>query len=144
MYLPAFSRHCEDLHTNSYPCCAFFIQFLLEFLWGNYCMGHCLTGLGVKNLCTGLSVYSIASLGCVLIHSANGFNCFAIVTGAFGGWDCGSTGFGNVIFFLVSEKCKIFSFINAGNYSVSPLIAPTLGGYVTATIGWQYIFNAYK
>ena len=41
--------------------------------------------------------------------------------------------------FPVEENAKIFSMLMLV-IGVSPIIAPTLGGYVTAAFGWHYIF----
>lgn len=41
--------------------------------------------------------------------------------------------------FPVEQNAKIFSLLMLV-VGVSPLIAPTAGGYVTSTIGWPYVF----
>jgi DHA1 family bicyclomycin/chloramphenicol resistance-like MFS transporter len=41
--------------------------------------------------------------------------------------------------FEVKENAKIFSLLMLV-VAVSPIIAPTLGGYVTAALGWRYVF----
>jgi DHA1 family bicyclomycin/chloramphenicol resistance-like MFS transporter len=41
--------------------------------------------------------------------------------------------------FPVEESAKIFSLLMLV-IGVSPIIAPTLGGYVSTTFGWQYVF----
>jgi DHA1 family bicyclomycin/chloramphenicol resistance-like MFS transporter len=41
--------------------------------------------------------------------------------------------------FEVKENAKIFSMLMLV-VAVSPIIAPTLGGYVTALFGWRYVF----
>eukprot|EP00897_Mesotaenium_endlicherianum_P003213 jgi/Mesen1/291/ME1156283C09493 len=41
--------------------------------------------------------------------------------------------------FEVKENAKIFSTLMLV-VAVSPIVAPTLGGYVTAVLGWRYVF----
>jgi DHA1 family bicyclomycin/chloramphenicol resistance-like MFS transporter len=43
--------------------------------------------------------------------------------------------------FPVEESAKVFSLLMLV-VGVSPIIAPTLGGYITASVGWKYIFVA--
>ncbi len=42
-------------------------------------------------------------------------------------------------FFPVEESAKILSLLILV-LSVSPLFAPTIGGFVTTTVGWPWIF----
>jgi len=42
--------------------------------------------------------------------------------------------------FEVKENAKIFSLLMLV-VAVSPIIAPTLGGYITAALGWRYVFT---
>ena len=41
--------------------------------------------------------------------------------------------------FEVKENAKIFSTLMLV-VAVSPIIAPTLGGYVTSVLGWRFVF----
>jgi MFS transporter, DHA1 family, multidrug resistance protein len=41
--------------------------------------------------------------------------------------------------FAVEESAKVFSLLMLV-VGVSPIIAPTLGGYISASLGWKYIF----
>ena len=41
--------------------------------------------------------------------------------------------------FEVKDNAKIFSSLMLV-VAVSPIIAPTLGGYITSILGWQYVF----
>jgi DHA1 family bicyclomycin/chloramphenicol resistance-like MFS transporter len=41
--------------------------------------------------------------------------------------------------FAVKDNAKIFSSLMLV-VAVSPMIAPTLGGYITAALGWRYVF----
>jgi DHA1 family bicyclomycin/chloramphenicol resistance-like MFS transporter len=43
--------------------------------------------------------------------------------------------------FSVQENAKIFSTLMLV-VAVSPIIAPTLGGYITSAFGWRYVFGA--
>ena len=43
------------------------------------------------------------------------------------------------ILFPVSENAKVFSLLMLV-IALSPIIAPTLGGYISSTFGWKYIF----
>lgn len=140
MYLPAFPDIAKDLHTTVAHVALSLSSFFIGISVGQLLYGPLLDRFGRKKpLYFGLSVYSIASLGCVLIHSANGLIVLRLLQ-ALGG--CAGMVAARALvrdIFPVSENAKIFSLLMLV-IGVSPLIAPTLGGYVTATIGWQYIF----
>jgi len=95
---------------------------------------------GRKNpLYFGLSIYLMASVGCALAGSVNALIAFRLLQ-ALGG--CAGMVAARAIvrdIFEVKENAKIFSTLMLV-VAVSPIIAPTLGGYVTAILGWRYVF----
>jgi len=92
-----------------------------------------------KPLYIGLAVYVLASIGCAMCTSVNALIGLRLVQ-AIGG--CAGMVAARAMvrdIFPVEENAKIFSMLMLV-IGVSPIIAPTLGGYVTAAFGWHYIF----
>jgi DHA1 family bicyclomycin/chloramphenicol resistance-like MFS transporter len=84
-------------------------------------------------------VYLLASVGCSLCRTADSLIAIRFLQ-ALGG--CVGMVAGRAMvrdLFPVEENAKIFSLLMLV-VAVSPIIAPTLGGYVAAAFGWQWIF----
>src|SRR4030095_4218634 len=92
-----------------------------------------------KPLYIGLSIYLLASVGCALAGSVNALIAFRCLQ-ALGG--CAGMVAARAIvrdLFEVRQNAKIFSTLMLV-VALSQIIAPTLGGYVTAILGWRYVF----
>ena len=92
-----------------------------------------------RPLYIGLSVYLLASIGCAFATSVDALIALRLVQ-ALGG--CAGMVAARAMvrdIFPVAENAKIFSLLMLV-IGVSPIIAPTLGGYVTTAFGWHYIF----
>jgi DHA1 family bicyclomycin/chloramphenicol resistance-like MFS transporter len=90
-------------------------------------------------LYAGLCLYFFASAGCAFAHSVNALIVFRLLQ-ALGG--CAGMVAARAMvrdLFEVKENAKIFSLLMLV-VAVSPIIAPTLGGYVTSLFGWRYVF----
>lgn len=87
----------------------------------------------------GLAVYLLASLACAYAPSADvliGIR-FLQALGACAGMVAARALVRDI--FPVKENAKVFSMLMLV-IAVSPIVAPTLGGYLTALLGWESIF----
>ncbi|MGI8581772.1 MAG: Bcr/CflA family multidrug efflux MFS transporter [Chitinophagaceae bacterium] len=140
MYLPGFPAIAADLHTTVARVALSLSSFFIGISVGQLLYGPLLDRYGRKKpLYIGLSVYLLASIGCALATSANALIALRFIQ-ALGG--CAGMVAARAMvrdIFPVEENAKIFSMLMLV-IGVSPIIAPTLGGYVTAAFGWHYIF----
>jgi MFS transporter, DHA1 family, multidrug resistance protein len=140
MYLPAFPQIAHDLGTTpaqiSFSVSGYFIGLAL----GQLLYGPLLDRYGRKKpLYAGLSLFVVASLGCVTARSPGLFIAFRLLQ-ALGGCVAQVGAVAMVRdFFPVRESAKILSLLMLV-LSVSPLFAPTIGGLVATTAGWPWIF----
>ncbi|MBL0744223.1 multidrug effflux MFS transporter [Chryseolinea lacunae] len=140
MYLPGFPAIALDLHTTvdmvSYSLASFFVGICV----GQLISGPLLDRFGRKvPLITGLTLYILSSIGCALAGSIEMLIVLRFVQ-ALGG--CVSMVAPRAIVrdvFPVEENAKIFSLLIL-ILGVSPILAPTVGSYVIATLGWHYVF----
>ncbi|HUS00911.1 MAG TPA: multidrug effflux MFS transporter [Chitinophagaceae bacterium] len=140
MYLPGFPAIAADLHTTVAHVALSLSSFFIGISAGQLLYGPLLDRYGRKKpLYIGLSVYLLSSIGCALCTSADALIALRFVQ-ALGG--CAGMVAARAMvrdIFPVEENAKIFSMLMLV-IGVSPIIAPTLGGYVTAAFGWHYIF----
>ncbi|MEO7960004.1 MAG: Bcr/CflA family multidrug efflux MFS transporter [Ginsengibacter sp.] len=140
MYLPGFTAIAEDLHTTTAHVSLSLSSFFIGISLGQLFYGPLLDKFGRrKPLYFGLIMYILASLGCALSKSADALIAIRFLQ-AFGG--CAGMVAARAMvrdFFEVNEIAKVFSLLMLV-IAVSPIIAPTTGGYVTALFGWQSIF----
>jgi DHA1 family bicyclomycin/chloramphenicol resistance-like MFS transporter len=140
MYLPAFTAIATDLHTTvahiSLSLSAFFIGISI----GQFIYGPLLDRFGRKKpLYAGLLLYLFASVLCAVAESADSLIAFRFLQ-ALGG--CAGMVASRAMvrdLFDVTENAKIFSMLMLV-VGVSPIVAPTLGGYITVAFGWHVIF----
>jgi DHA1 family bicyclomycin/chloramphenicol resistance-like MFS transporter len=140
MYLPGFPAIASDLHTTvdsvSYSLSSFFIGVCA----GQLICGPLLDRFGRKKpLYIGLVIYIIASLGCALSDSVEMLICLRLLQ-ALGGC-VGMVAPSAIVrdLFPVNESAKVFSLLILV-LGVSPIIAPTVGGYLVTAFGWHSIF----
>lgn len=140
MYLPAFPDIAKGLNTTIAQVMLSLSSFFIGISAGQLIYGPLLERYGRKKpLYFGLVIYIIASLGCALSTSVDALIMFRLLQ-ALGG--CAGMVAARAMvrdFFEVKENAKIFSLLMLV-VAVSPIIAPTLGGYITALFGWQSIF----
>jgi MFS transporter, DHA1 family, multidrug resistance protein len=140
MYLPAFPSIAADLHTTIAHVSLSLSSFFIGISAGQFIYGPLLDRYGRKRpLYVGLSIYLLASVACTLVSSANTLIALRMLE-ALGG--CAGMVASRAMvrdLFSVKDNARIFSMLMLV-IGVSPIIAPTLGGYVTATLGWKYIF----
>ncbi len=140
MYLPGFPSIAADLNSNVGRISLSLSSFFIGISAGQFIYGPILERFVRKNpLYIGLSIYLLASIGCALVQSANQLIILRLLQ-ALGG--CAGMVASRAMvrdLFAVNENAKIFSLLMLV-VGVSPIIAPTLGGYITAAFGWRYIF----
>jgi DHA1 family bicyclomycin/chloramphenicol resistance-like MFS transporter len=140
MYLPGFPSIAADLGTTVAEVTLSLSSFFIGISAGQFLYGPLLDRWGRKKpLYAGISLYLVASACCTLAHSAEALIVlrFFQAIGACAGMVASRAMVRDL--FEVSENAKIFSLLMLV-VGVSPIIAPTLGGYITATLGWKYIF----
>jgi DHA1 family bicyclomycin/chloramphenicol resistance-like MFS transporter len=92
-------------------------------------------------LYAGLSLFTVASLGCIAVRSPELFIAFRLLQ-ALGGCVAQVGAVAMVRdFFPARESAKILSLLMLV-LSVSPLFAPSIGSVITTSIGWPWIFVA--
>lgn len=140
MYLPAFPEIAKGLHTDVAHVMLSLSSFFIGISAGQLLYGPLLERYGRKiPLYFGLSAYLLASVGCAMATSVNSLILFRLLQ-ALGG--CAGMVSARAIvrdLFEVKENAKIFSTLMLV-VAISPIIAPTLGGYVTAVMGWRFVF----
>jgi DHA1 family bicyclomycin/chloramphenicol resistance-like MFS transporter len=140
MYLPGFPDIAKDLHSTVAHVSLSLSSFFIGIAIGQLLYGPLLDRFGRKRpLYIGMVVYLLASVGCSLCRTADSLIAIRFLQ-ALGG--CVGMVAGRAMvrdLFPVEENAKIFSLLMLV-VAVSPIIAPTLGGYVAAAFGWQWIF----
>lgn len=140
MYLPAFPQIAHDLGTTPAEISLSVTGYFIGLALGQLVYGPLLDRFGRKNpIYAGLSLFAVASLGCLAVRSPGLFIAFRLLQ-AVGGCAAQVGAVAMVRdFFPVEESAKIFSLLMLV-LSVSPIFAPSLGSVVAITIGWPWIF----
>ncbi len=140
MYLPAFPAIAKSLHSSVSAVTLSLSSFFIGISGGQLLYGPLLERYGRKNpLYFGLSLYFLASVGCALAPSVNSLIVFRFFQ-ALGGC-AGMVATRAMVrdLFDVKDNAKVFSTLMLV-VAVSPIIAPTLGGFITAVLGWRWVF----
>src|SRR3954470_3434580 len=140
MYLPAFSGIARDLHSTISEVTLSLSSFFIGISAGQLLYGPLLERFGRKPpLYPGLCLFFLASVGCAFSQSVHGLIVFRLFQ-AIGGC-VGMVAARAMVrdLFDTKDNAKVFSMLMLV-VSVSPVIAPTLGGYITTTLGWRYVF----
>jgi DHA1 family bicyclomycin/chloramphenicol resistance-like MFS transporter len=140
MYLPAFSKIAEDFHTTTARVSLSITSYFFGFAFGQLIYGPLLDRFGRKKpLYVGIVIYILCCAGCMVSHSVGMLVGFRFIQ-ALGGCVAGVAAMTMARdFFPVEESAKIFSLLIL-ILGLSPLLAPTLGGFITAGLGWQWVF----
>ncbi|TCK83534.1 multidrug effflux MFS transporter [Albibacterium bauzanense] len=140
MYLPGFKAIALDLQTNIEHIQLSLTSFFIGIAGGQMIYGPLLDRFGRKSpLLIGLLIYIGASIGCVFIQSADGliFLRFVQALGSCAGMVASRAMVRD--YFPPTETAKIFSMLMLV-IGISPILAPTIGGYIIEIWGWHYIF----
>ena len=140
MYLPAFNRIAEDLNTSISNVMYSLSTYFIGISFGQLVYGPLLEQFGRKKpIYFGLIIYLLASMGCIVAFNVNMLIAMRFFQ-AIGGC-VGMVAARAMVrdLFPPTEFAKIFSSLML-IVAVSPILAPTFGGYVTAYLGWHYVF----
>jgi DHA1 family bicyclomycin/chloramphenicol resistance-like MFS transporter len=141
MYLPAFPNIALGLHTSVSKVMLSLSSFFVGISVGQLLYGPLLERFGRKTpLYFGLGLYAIAAFGCATAMSVESLIVFRFFQ-ALGGC-VGMVASRAMVrdLFEVKDNAKVFSTLMLV-VAVSPIIAPTLGGYISSIFGWRYIFG---
>lgn len=140
MYLPAFPQIARDLGTTPAEISLSVSGYFIGLAAGQLVYGPLLDRFGRKPpIYAGLVLFILASLACLAARSPKMFIAARLLQALGGcGAQVGSTAMVRD-YFPVEESAKIISLLMLV-LSISPLFAPTVGGFVSASVGWHWIF----
>lgn len=140
MYLPGFSGIAKDLNTTVAKVSMSLSSYFIGISAGQLLYGPLLDRFGRKKpLFIGLLVYILASLGCVYVADIDSFILLRFVQAV---GSCAATVASVAMvrdLFPVKDIPKVFSLLMLV-LGLSPMLAPTIGGYVTEDYGWHTVF----
>jgi MFS transporter, DHA1 family, multidrug resistance protein len=140
MYLPGFSAIARGLHTSIRHVNLTLTAYFIGFSMGLLLYGPLMDRYGRKRpILIGLSIYIAAAVGCALAPSITALIIFRFFLAL--GSCVGMVGSSTVVrdLFKGNEVAKALSMLMT-IFGVAPIIAPTIGGFIVATLGWRYIF----
>lgn len=140
MYLSAFPQMAHAFNTNVAEVSLTLSSYFIGLASGQLFYGPVMDRFGRKKpLYFGLIVYILASIACALSNSINSLIVFRFLQ-AVGGCAASVGAFAMVRdLFEPKESAKVFSMLIL-ILGVSPLLAPTIGGYLAVHSGWASVF----
>ncbi|HEU0118769.1 MAG TPA: multidrug effflux MFS transporter [Alphaproteobacteria bacterium] len=141
MCLPAYLQMAKDFGVQSTTISLTLSSYFIGLASGQVVYGPLLDRFGRKiPLCVGLVIFILASIGCAMAPDVSTLIVFRFIQ-ALGGCAAQVASLAMVRdFFPVNQSAKILSrlflFI-----SVSPLLAPTIGGAIMAWVSWRAVFG---
>lgn len=140
MYLPGFAGIAKDLNTTVANVAMTLSSYFIGISAGQLLYGPLLDRYGRKKpLFIGLLVYILASLGCVFVKDIDTFIGLRFIQAV---GSCAATVSSVSMvrdLFPVRDIPKVFSLLMLV-VGLSPMLAPTVGGYVTDAYGWHMVF----
>lgn len=140
MYLPGFSAIAEDLKTSVNSVSLTLSSYFIGISAGQLLYGPLLDRFGRKKpLYLGLLVYILASIGCVFVTDIDSFIVLRFIQAV---GSCGASVAAITMvrdLFPVPEIPKVYAKLMLV-LGLSPMLAPTIGGYVIADFGWHTVF----
>ncbi len=140
MYLPAFPGIAVALHTTTARISLSIASYFVGLATGQLVYGPLLDRFGRKPpLFAGLILFVVASVLCLFSRTVEWLVAMRFLQ-ALGG--CGAQVASMAMvrdFFPVHETAKIISLLIL-ILGVSPLLAPSVGGFVALHLGWQWVF----
>jgi DHA1 family bicyclomycin/chloramphenicol resistance-like MFS transporter len=140
MYLPAFPGIASALHTSTAKISLSISSYFAGLAVGQIVYGPLLDRYGRKRpLYVGLVLFVVASLLCMGSHTVGWLVAMRFLQ-ALGACVAQVAGMAMVRdFFPVRETARIISLLIL-ILGVSPLLAPTVGGWVSLQLGWPWVF----
>ena len=140
LYLPAFTEIADDFSTTSSQISLSVSSYFIGMALGQILYGPLLDRFGRKPpLYAGMLLFIAASVGCAQSTTADSLVImrFAQALGGSVAWVAAVAMVRD--FFPVEESARIFSLLIL-ILGVSPLLAPTFGGFIATEYGWKAIF----
>jgi len=140
MYLPAFAQIASDLGTTQSKVSLSVSSYFIGMAIGQMLYGPLLDRYGRKRpLYAGLFVFIIACIGCLQSPSVEVLIGFRFLQ-ALGG-SVASVGAMAMVrdFYPVEKSANVFSLLML-ILSVSPMLAPTFGSFISVSLGWPSVF----
>jgi len=140
MYLPGFPAIAKALHTTIEQVDRSLSSFFIGLAAGQLLYGPLMDRFGRKKpLYFGLALYIVISVGCFSATSIQMLIVLRFVQ-ALGSCAAGVASMAMVRdIFPVKDNAKVFALLVLV-LGASPMIAPTVGSYLTAAFGWQAVF----
>ncbi len=140
MYLPGFKAIAKDLNSNVSSVSLSLSSFFIGISAGQLLYGPLLDKFGRKKpLYFGLTLYILSSLSCLLVTSIDQLIVLRFIQ-AIGSCAAAVASIAMVRdLFTVEESPKMFASLLLV-IALSPMLAPTAGGYLIAALGWQSVF----
>jgi len=140
MYLPGFKAIAKYMHTSTDEVALSLSSFFIGISAGQLLYGPLLDRFGRKKpLYFGLCLYIITSIGCFFSTSLE----MLIIMRFFQAVGSCAAGVASMTMvrdlFPVKDNAKVFALLILV-LGASPMIAPTVGSYITAAFEWQVIF----
>lgn len=142
MYLPAFSQIAQDFGTTPARVSLSVTSYFIGMAIGQIMYGPLLDRFGRKwPLYVGLSLFVVTCVACTQARSTE-----ALITLRFFQALSGCVAWVAAMamardFFPVEQSAKVFSLLILV-IGLSPLLAPTAGGFIAAQLSWQWVFIA--
>jgi DHA1 family bicyclomycin/chloramphenicol resistance-like MFS transporter len=140
LYLPAFAQIADEFKSTTAAVSLSVSSYFIGLAIGQILYGPFLDRFGRKPpMYIGLFVFVLASMGCMMAWDVPSLIIFRFIQ-ALGGSVAWVAAVAMVRdFFPVAQSARIFSllFLIIG---VSPLVAPTAGGFLVTWVGWKFIF----
>lgn len=140
MYLPAFSEIADDFNTSTAQVALSVTSYFIGLALGQIIYGPLLDRFGRKPpLYVGLTLYIIMTIGCTQATSIESLVVLRFIQ-ALGGCVAWVAALSMVRdFFPISQSARIFSLLILV-IGLSPLLAPTIGGFIAEALGWRMVF----
>jgi MFS transporter, DHA1 family, multidrug resistance protein len=140
MYLSGYQAIAKDLHTTTAMIGLSLASYFIGISAGQLLYGPLLDRFGRKKpLYIGLVIYVIASAGCIAARSLDAFVAMRFIQ-AIGSCAAAVASVAMVRdLFPIKDSAKVFALLMLV-VGASPMLAPTIGGYITAVWSWQAIF----
>ena len=140
MYLPAFPSIAASLDTDISTVQLSLTSYLIGIAIGQLFYGPLLDKYGRKKpLYAGLIIYILASFGCAMTKSIDALIWMRFLQ-AIGG--CAGMVAAQALvrdIFPINKIAQAFAMLTLV-IAVSPMIAPTIGGYLATQMDWHYLF----
>lgn len=140
MYLPAFQSIATDFNATIAQISLSLSSYFIGLAGGQLIYGPLLDRFGRKRpLYVGLLIFIISALFCLFSETTTSLITWRFFQ-AIGGCAAGVASMTMVRdHFTVKESAKVYSLLIL-ILGASPLLAPTIGGYLASAFGWHSIF----